>query len=110
MNKYDALFIRAIKSHSPEFRLRRLYCKVYYHVVSDHHLTQVLSKIVDDYKLMSHKDYIDGLNPANKWMYGIPEHATYYQQCVAVFSSCIRLARVDTFDDYPVPAKWRNKQ
>lgn len=109
MNKYDALFVRALKSKSPEFRLAKLYSKIYYHQFSDYHITQVLSKIVKDYDLMQTKDWIEGLNPANSWMYGIPEDATYYQRCVGVMSSFIRLTPITKFQDYPTPAVWRNK-
>lgn len=109
MNKYDALFVRALKSKSPEFLVKRLYQKIYYHVFSDLHLCQVFSKIVQEHGLMSTKDWIDGLNPNNGWMYGISEDATYYQRCVGVMTSFIRLTPVSSFDNYPVPAVWRNK-
>lgn len=110
MNKHDALFIRALKSRSPDFRIRRLYSKIYYPVFSEFHLTQVLSKIIRDYNLMSVDDWIDGLNPYNGWMYGIAEDATYYQRCVGVMSSFIRLSSVKSFGDFPLPAKFRNSE
>lgn len=108
MNKYDALFVRALKSNSPDFRIRRLYSKLYHHDFSDHHLAQVLSKIVKDYNLMSVKDWIEGLNPVNGWKYGIADDAPYYERCVRLMTSCIRLTCVDVFDNYPYPAKFRS--
>lgn len=109
MDKYDALFVRALKSKSPNFRIKRLYCKIYYRVYSDLHLCEVLRGIIQKYNLMTTKDWIDGLNPNNGWMYGITEDASYYQRCIGVMSSFIRLSPTNSFDGYPVPAVWRNK-
>jgi hypothetical protein len=109
MDKYDALFVRALKSKSPKFRVKRLYQKIYYHVYSDIDVCKVLSKVVQEYDLMSTKDWIDGMNPANGWMYGISEEASYYRRCVEVMTSFIRLTPVSSFDNYPMPAVWRNK-
>lgn len=108
MNKYDALFVRALKSNSPEFRIRRLYCKTYYHVYSESAVVDVLCRIVKQYNLMTATNWIDGLNPVNGWQYGLDLNATYYQRCIALMSSYIRLTEVSRFDNYPIPARFRN--
>lgn len=110
MNKYDALFVRAIKSKSPEFRLKRLYQKFYCADYTDYHVVGILSRIVDEYDIMQTKDWIDGLNPDNAWKYGCEATDSHYSRCVSVMSSFIRLTRVDKFDNFPLTAYWRNKK
>jgi len=109
MNKYDALFVRAVKSNSPEFRVKRLYERFYYHVYSAVHLVGILNRIVENHGLMSSVNWIDGLNPTNGWKYGIDENTSYHERCIAVMSSYIRLSRIDSFDNYPLPAKFKDK-
>jgi len=109
MTKYDALFIRAIKSRSPDRRLKRLYSKFYFSEYSDYHFTNILSRIVDEYKIMKTKDWIDALNPDNAWKYGTASTDSYYVRCVAVMCSYVRLTRVSDIPNYPIPASWRNK-
>lgn len=108
MNKNHALFVRALKAGS-DFRVKRLYQKIYYHEFKDEYLMGVLLGIVKEYNLMKTNDWVDGLNPSNGWMYGVPDTASYCERCVKLMSSFIRLAPISKFKDYPVPAFWRNK-
>ena len=109
MDKYQALFVRAIKSKSPDFRVNRLYSKIYCAEVADIHLCKIISKIVEDNNLMSAKDWIDGLNPNNGWKYGIKSDASYWERCNKLMYSVIRLTEVSKFDNLPIPAVWRKQ-
>jgi hypothetical protein len=109
MDKYQALFVRAIKSKSPDFRVKRLYSRFYCSQVAEIHICRVVSKIVEHNNLMSTKDWIDGLNPINGWMYGIDENTSYYERCNKLMYSFIRLTEISKFDKFPLPAFWRNK-
>jgi len=109
MNKYDALFVRAIKSKSPEFRLVRLYKRFYRADYTAYHMAGILARIVEEYDMMSSRDWIDGLNPDSHWKYGFDSTTSYHEKCVQIMSSFIRLTRIDKFDNFPLTAYWRNK-
>lgn len=110
MNTDHALFVRAAKSSNPDFRIKRLYEKRYYHIMDYVHVCVILLEIVEKYKLMTARDWIDGLNPDNGWKYGISKHEElpYHDRCVKLMISKIQMTPVKRFEGYPTPAKFRN--
>lgn len=107
MNRTQILFIRAVKSNEPERRLRRLYKMFYYGEYDSRHAASILKDIVVENDVMSVTDWIDGLNPDNDWKYGIESGQNYYEKCVRLMSSHIRLTVVSKFKNFIKPAKFR---
>lgn len=107
MNRTQILFIRAVKSNEPERRLRRLYKMFYCGDYLSSHMASILKDIVVENDVMSVTDWIDGLNPDNDWKYGIESSQNYYEKCVLLMSSHIRLTAVSQFKNFIKPAKFR---
>lgn len=107
MNKDTALFIRAIKCKSTDYRFKRLYSKFYGRGFEWCYGVMILKSIADKYSLMSSSDWIDGLNPDNAWKYGIEDNTNFHKLCFEVLASKIRLTAVKHFEGYPVPRRFR---
>lgn len=110
MDKYQALFIRACKSNSTESRLKRLYKMFYYGDFDYRHCMYILTKIVQEHSLVRLDKFLLEYNDPDKaWKYGSSSEAPYCERMTKALSSIIRLSEVSKFQDYPVPAKFRNK-
>lgn len=108
MNRTQILLIRAIKSNEAERRLKRLYKMFYLNEYYDaRHVANILKDIVVENDIMSVTDWIDGLNPDNDWKYGINSYHSYYEKCVMLMSSHIRLTPVFKLKNFIKPAKFR---
>lgn len=107
MNTKQALFIRALKSSSADFRLKRLYKRYYCNDFNYRHGVSILREIIDSYKLMNTVDWVDGLNPENSWKYGVGSANDYYELCFRVMSSHIRLTSVSSLPGYPTARKFK---
>ena len=107
MNKYDALFIRACKSHNPGPRLNSV-CRRFY--VADETsypgiIRNRLAGICQRFDLIGVQDLIDKLDPSNAWKYN-DDDSDFRKE---VLISTVRYAQVDKFpEDYPVSARFRN--
>jgi hypothetical protein len=110
MDKVEALFVRAIKSSSPEFRMKRLYARFYCGNYKDYALSGILLRIVDNYGLMRPYDFVDALNPENSWKYDEGKgDISYHEKLINIFSSYIYCTPISKFEGYPRSAAYRNK-
>lgn len=107
MKTIHALFIRALKSKSSEFRFKRVYKRYYCSDFNYRHGVSILLEIVGIYKIMDTVDWVDGLNPENSWKYGVGSANDYYELCFRVMSSHIRLTSVSSLPGYPTPRKFK---
>jgi hypothetical protein len=108
MEKVDQLFVRACKSGGGLKRVRGVYRRFYlnYHNV-DFHIAGILSRLVDKYLDLDSSDFIDGLNPASAWKYGISTEDEYHTKVVKFLISQIRCAEKHRFPGIIAPAVFR---
>lgn len=106
MDINHALFIRALKSGS-NHRFKQIYKRIYGCEFDYRHGTMILKSISDAYDIMKSSDWIDGLNPDNKWKYCADPSTGYYEHCFKMLSSHIRLTSVHHLPGYPVPTKFK---
>ena len=109
MNKIQALIIRACKSNSTEYRLKRIYESVYYGQYDPKHMLVILLEIVEKYELIRLRNLVRELNPENAWKFGASVEDSYEQRACKVLISVIRLTEVSKFEGYPKPCKFKEK-
>lgn len=109
MDKYDLLFIRAVKSGSNEFRTKRLYKKFYCSEFKTFHLAQILTNIVERNNMSSPREMVDAFNPDNAWMYEQFGN-TYHDKVVSIMMQFIWKTPTSKIAGYIRPACFRNRQ
>ena len=109
MDKVQALIIRACKSNSTQYRLKRIYQSVYYGNYDPCHMLVILLDIVEKYKLVRLRYLIQELNPANAWKYGASVEDSYEERACKAFISIIRLTEVAKFEGLPIPSRFKEK-
>ena len=110
MDKLDILFIRACKSQNPNKRLLSLYRRFYSPITAnpEQYIVVILSKLCDKYCRLSTIEILNELDPASiRWVYGGGEKLNYYQKCIKVLVSKIRLEKVSVFEGFISPARFR---
>lgn len=98
MDKREQLFIRACKSNSSQFRLKRLYQKFYYSKYSDHHLMLILVEICEKYCPFTVSDILVEVSPAQHWVlnYSKTEY-DFYSHAIRVLTNKIKFSKKDCF-------------
>jgi hypothetical protein len=109
MDKVTALLIRACKSNSTEYRLKRIYKSAYYGKYDCRHMLNILLNIAESYQLTSLRKLVIELDPANAWKYGGKESDLYEERACKALISVIRLTAVVKFEGLPVPRRFKEK-
>ena len=110
MDKIQALIIRACKSNSTEYRLKRIYESVYYGQYAPKHMLVILLDIVEKYELIRLRNLVRELNPDTAWWrHAIEIVECYEERACKVLISAIRLTEVSKFEGYPIPCKFKEK-
>jgi len=108
MNKTDILIIRACKSGSVEFRLKRLYEHTYYGEYNAAHMARILVKIVETHELKSlDKILFEYLHPDKLWMFGASREDSFDEVVCKACISIIRLSPVSCLEGFIIPRKFR---
>ena len=110
MDNKEALFIRACKSNSQLFRIKRLYKKIYRSSYEEAHVVNILSKIIDSYGLISlNRFLVEYAEPAKYWQFGGTQEDSHNMIMIKATSSIIRLTEVVKFPNLPTPCKFKGK-
>lgn len=107
MNTTNNLFIRACKSLNPSIRLESVYRRFY--LKNDNpnpHITRILARICDDYNLCTSIQIIEKFFEHKRFSEDMNDTQLFFH----TFLSFIRFANVNKFEDYRVPAMFRNKE
>lgn len=107
MDKIEILFVRACKSENTLERIKSVYRRFYYSEYKSEPVACILTRIASKYDLIRLRELIQDLDPQNSWEFGYNEDTPYYERVVAIMASTIRLANVDKFPGYRVPAMFR---
>lgn len=107
MNKVEQIFIRACKSADPYTRLQSVYRHFYYADYSNKAVVNILVDICGKHGLLSIGDIVNDLAPYNDWKYSSEENIDYWEKCVHVLCSTIRLSSVDKFSGLTPPLRFR---
>lgn len=103
MKMLDQLFIRACKSGDANKRIKSVYRRFYHYDYDSANIVHILAKICDNQLQFSAIDLISELSPNNNWKY--PDN--YWEKCVNILISKIRLSEVSKFDGLVAPLKFR---
>jgi hypothetical protein len=109
MTKLEILFIRACKSSSYEYRLKRLYKMFYYGDFNWTHMLSILVGIVSDNRLINVDQLVRQgyLNPEKAWQYGAEDDWPYERRAAYAMISIIRLTKVSDLVGFIKAAKFR---
>ena len=106
MNTLDILFVRACKAVDPHIRLQSLYYRFYgvtERTGNEDYITSVLSRICQEYDVISLNRFVAEIHPSNDWKHG------EYPKAYSVLLSAIRLAPVSKFPGFNKPLKFRSE-
>ncbi len=109
MDNTTQLFIRACKSQSTNYRLKRLYSSIYCGEYNHAHVKHILTKIVEEHQLTSITKLMCEIDTDSKWKYGVSDDANHNEHMIAVLASIIRLTEVSKLKGYKVPTRFRRK-
>jgi len=113
LSKLDQLFIRGCKSNDPSKRVVSVYRR-YYHRNCDptSPLVSILSKVCQQYSLMSTFDTLCALHPNNRWKLSeepsLDSPENYNDLCLKYLINVIRFTANDKFPPMPYPAIIKN--
>ena len=69
----------------------------------------LLATICDKYVKISYADVIDDLNPINRWKFGLDRESDYFDICIAMMISRVRLTPANDFPGLTPPARFRQR-
>lgn len=109
MSKLEMLFVRACKSSNPSKRVDSIYRRFYLSSKrnNDHAISSILLTICENYHPIPVKELVNGLNPANNWMFVDTED--YFTLLKHVLISHIMLSKAQCWIEYGFvkPLMWR---
>lgn len=120
LDKIQVLFVRACKTSSADYRLKRLYKAFYfggYEKIEDFknysHLARILMDICKSQNLIDPEKLVEELDPNHCWKYnyGVDSEGeyNYWRHVMWVLIDRIRHSPTNLFEGYIQPAYWRNK-
>ena len=104
MNSLQLLLVRACKTRDPQKRLESVYRRYYYNGgMQSADMVSILNNICREYIPNSSEKLINNLNPAQAFMYGCDKNTPYFDLCLKVLISHIRLTAADDIPGYKYP-------
>jgi len=109
MDKTTQLFIRACKVNDPKKRVRSVYRRRYNNYIQNHDrfICEILTKIVDDYEVVSLPKFIHRI--LERGVMGRNPGLLSHEDIMLELIHCLRFTRVTQFPGLTTPAPFRKR-